>query len=319
MICMPSCSCGRCTCPPGPTGVTGPIGVTGPTGVTGPIGVTGPTGATGPIGVTGPTGATGPIGVTGSTGATGPIGVTGPTGATGPIGITGPTGPIGVTGPTGATGPIGITGPTGPIGVTGPTGATGPIGITGPTGPIGVTGPTGATGPIGITGPTGPTGPIGITGPTGPTGPIGVTGPTGPQLLPSAFVTRTIAEDEDIDTNQAISFNNAGFIDPVIAFSHTAGSSSITINETGKYELIFTVTKAVSTPQGVIIQPRLSISGIIPFSSFGNITDDQIMGHSIFNAVAGDILQLFNINSPLTIPASVSGSVTASVQLIKIG
>ena len=65
----------------GPTGPTGPMGVTG---------ATGPTGATGASGVTGPTGATGAIGITGPTGPTGAMGITGPTGETGPTGPTGP-------------------------------------------------------------------------------------------------------------------------------------------------------------------------------------------------------------------------------------
>ncbi len=71
----------------GPTGPTGPMGisgVTGPTGATGASGVTGPTGATGAMGITGPTGPTGATGITGSTGVTGPTGETGPTGPTGP-------------------------------------------------------------------------------------------------------------------------------------------------------------------------------------------------------------------------------------------
>ena len=66
--------------------------------------------------ILGPTGPTGPMGVTGATGPTGATGASGVTGPTGASGITGPTGPTGVTGPTGETGPTGITGPTGPTG-----------------------------------------------------------------------------------------------------------------------------------------------------------------------------------------------------------
>ena len=70
------CKIINCMRKPGPTGPTGPRGITGPTGPQGVIGPTGPTGATGPQGITGPTG---------------------PTGATGPQGATGPTGPGGET------------------------------------------------------------------------------------------------------------------------------------------------------------------------------------------------------------------------------
>jgi len=67
----------------GPTGPTGPQGVTGPTG---PQGVTGPQGPTGLTGPTGPPGATGPQGPQGVTGPQGPQGVTGPQGPQGPTG-----------------------------------------------------------------------------------------------------------------------------------------------------------------------------------------------------------------------------------------
>ncbi|MEY2488955.1 MAG: hypothetical protein QOC70_897, partial [Verrucomicrobiota bacterium] len=188
----------------GPTGATGPQGVTGVTGATGSQGIAGATGATGSTGVAGATGSQGIAGVTGptgsqglagTTGATGPqgiagaTGVTGPQGATGPqgiVGATGPNGSQGVTGPQGATGPqgiVGATGPTGSQGVTGATGATGPqgiVGATGPSGPQGVTGPQGAIGPQGIAGPTGATGSVGATGATGIAGTNGATGATGP-------------------------------------------------------------------------------------------------------------------------------------------
>lgn len=186
---------------PGPTGPTGPGGLTGAQGPTGPIGATGPTGAAGLTGATGPTGAqgiqgiqgsTGPTGAQGIAGATGPTGAAGAAGATGPTGaqgiqgVTGPTGAQGIagaTGPTGATGAQGIQGPTGltgAAGATGPTGAQGIAGATGPTGAAGVAGATGPTGAQGIAGATGPTGAQGLIGPTGPTGAQGLTGPTGP-------------------------------------------------------------------------------------------------------------------------------------------
>ena len=66
--------------------------------------------------ILGPTGPTGPMGISGATGPTGPTGASGVTGPTGATGITGPTGATGITGPTGETGPTGIMGPTGPTG-----------------------------------------------------------------------------------------------------------------------------------------------------------------------------------------------------------
>jgi hypothetical protein len=74
------------------------VGSTGPTGLTGPQGVSGPTGPIGPQGLTGSTGATGAQGPKGDTGATG---TQGPQGDIGPIGPQGPQGLVGATGPQG--------------------------------------------------------------------------------------------------------------------------------------------------------------------------------------------------------------------------
>ncbi|EJO5347946.1 collagen-like protein [Clostridium botulinum] len=73
MILIPNC--GRCTFPPGPTGLQGVTGPTGLQGITGPTGPQGITGTTGPQGITG---TTGPQGITGTTGPQGITGTTGP-------------------------------------------------------------------------------------------------------------------------------------------------------------------------------------------------------------------------------------------------
>ena len=168
-----------------------------------------------------------------------PIRVVGATGATGP---TGPTGPRGVTGATGATGPAGATGATGPAGAVGATGATGPAGATGATGPAGAVGATGATGPAGATGATGPAGAVGATGATGPAGATGATGPVGPTGpgLPLTFAyIYNIGEIEEIPLEAAVPFSTNGLI--VGGIAHTPGSTDIIINETGVYEITFTV------------------------------------------------------------------------------
>ena len=161
-------------------------------------------------------------------------GPTGPTGATGPMGMTG------LTGPTGATGPMGMTGLTGP---TGATGATGPMGMTGLTGP---TGATGATGPMGMTGLTGPTGATGATGATGPAGESG----TAEALAVSDSTSQSPA------AGGMIYFNNA----PMLTsenLSHSAGSSSIAIGETGVYLVNF--QSLVSVDSGVAIPASMTV------------------------------------------------------------
>jgi hypothetical protein len=102
-----TCNKKGCTCPTGPTGPSGIVGLTGPSGPTGIVGATGPTGIVGSTGPTGIVGATGPTGIVGATGPTGIVGSTGPTGI---VGSTGPTGIVGATGPTGSIGLSGVIG-----------------------------------------------------------------------------------------------------------------------------------------------------------------------------------------------------------------
>ncbi|WP_338049722.1 collagen-like protein [Pseudoflavonifractor phocaeensis] len=214
-----------------------PAGATGPAGMAGATGPTGPTGAVGATGVTGPTGPAGTAGVTGPTGPTGMAGVTGPTGPTGMAGVTGPTGPTGAAGVTGPTGPTGMTGVTGPTGPTGAAGATGPTGPTGAVGATGVTGPTGPAGTAGVTGPTGPTGAAGVTGPTGPTGMTGATGPTGP-TAPVSLLSAYSTPSQGGNSGDPIEFDRNA-LSYGSDISHTAGSSTATINQPGVYNVDF--------------------------------------------------------------------------------
>jgi hypothetical protein len=238
----------------GPQGNMGSVGATGPTGPTGPAGSgtggtgpTGPSGPTGPNGVTGSTGATGLAGATGSTGPTGATGPSGSTGATGALGPTGAIGPIGATGATGETGANGLIGPTGPTGPTGLTGATGPTGSTGAIGASGTTGSTGLTGATGPTGPIGPTGAAGTTGAAGVTGVIGVTGVTGPTgptgSTPAIQANYVSSYSLNINLTlftpgvfQTIPFSNNL---ELASWSHTAGSTDFTCNQTGVYYVTY--------------------------------------------------------------------------------
>nr|WP_205610305.1 collagen-like protein [Clostridium sporogenes] len=285
-------SCGKCTFPPGPTGPQGITGTTGPQGITGPQGVTGSQGITGP---TGPQGVTGPQGITGPTGSQG---------VTGSQGITGPTGPQGVTGPQGITGP------------TGPQGVTGPQGITGPTGPQGVTGPQGITGP---TGPQGVTGPQGITGPTGPQG---ITGPTGTNQLQTIFVYRDLPTSLIVNTNQAISYNKVGPINPVALYSFTPPSTNIIINQTGLYRIFYTILTTSSNGIAEVFINNNPLPGSAHKATGNNeivgVVDTQVTTAPAILQIRNVDIQNLTVSAATAIPNTTRTTAPATIAIVKI-
>lgn len=189
--------------------------------------------------ITGPTGTTG---ITGLNGETGDTGLTGQIGATGPTGGTGPTGNTGVAGETGLKGNTGPTGPTGEVGEAGETGATGIAGVTGVTGETGAPGLTGVTGAVGNAGEKGDSGPPGQTGQKGATsstGALGVTGPTGSTFSGNNyfFAYNSISKAYGLvyPAFQAITFDTNGPSETTDNWTHIAGSSLFTCNQTGIY------------------------------------------------------------------------------------
>lgn len=111
-------------------------------------------------------------------------------------------------------------------------------GFPGPSGPQGMTGPQGTTGLQGITGPQGMTGPQGETGIQGPTGAGasnvidlydsagGQTIATGGGGNPSTFTDITWDTQRQIDS----------------AYSHTTSTAPVTINRTGRYQIMYEIT-----------------------------------------------------------------------------
>ena len=210
-------------------------------------------------------------------GTMGPQGPTGPQGPAGQPGPTGPTGETGATGPTGPTGEIGATGPTGPTGETGATGSTGPTGETGATGP---TGPTGQTGETGATGPTGETG---ATGPTGPTGSAPVA-----QALSAYSTPATQAQAGNaVEFDQNASQNGT-------AITHTAGSTTFTINQPGIYSVTYTGTASPGTgatfPTTNLLQMQLNGSNIPG-------ADAQSIFNASSDAIQQTISAIFQVTS----------------------
>ncbi|EPY2295713.1 collagen-like protein [Clostridium sporogenes] len=261
-----------------------------------------------PRGVTGPTGIQGITGPTGIQGITGSTGLQGITGSTGLQGITGPTGLQGITGPTGLQG---ITGPTGLQGITGPTGLRG---VTGPSG-----GPRGITGPTGLQGITGPTGPQGITGPTGIRG---VTGTTGINQLGTIYVYRDLTTSLILSTNQSVSYNKVGPINPISLYSFTPPSTNITINEPGIYRIFYTILTATSNGIAEVFINNVPVPGSAHRATGNNeivgIVDTEVNTAPALLQIRNVDTQNLTIVSAATIPGTIRTTDPASVAILKI-
>jgi len=163
-------------------------------------------------------------------------------------------------------------------------------GATGPTGPTG-------TGVTGVTGPTGDTGPTGATGATGATGP---TGTTGLAALAYGYIYYVVPVTPPQATPGLQSFNSGDPIpwtDSAIlagGIAHTPGSPTITVPNTGVYQVILTVqsgnTLKFSVSWGV------SINGAPPTApnTVYTIRDTKPGGSLIIPLSANDSLQVVN-------------------------
>jgi len=174
----------------------------------------------------------------------------------------------------------------------------GPRGFPGPQGPIGPQGPTGATGATGATGPQGPAGPAGTT------------------LSSYAYIYNNTAQTVAVGAD--VTFSTNGRI--VGSIVHVAGASTIVVNETGDYDITYTITSAVEGSG----QFSLFINGVVVTGTrFGTI-GDEIVGSVIIRISAGDTLTLRNdlTVAPVVLATTAGGTLqveNASITLKRIG
>lgn len=230
------------------------------------------------------------------------LGPTGPIGPTGPTGVTGPTGPIGLTG---ATGPTGPTGPQGPATVTVGETTTGDPGTlatventgtnedailtftipAGATGPIGPTGPQGIQGLQGIPGTVGPAGPTGATGPTGPTGPTaGLNAYGGLYSSDNGTVTLDNTNPATVPLDTTMTNENI-----------TTNTNTITITQSGVYELIYFLRGTADTTDTVVLSVRdngVNVAGTEISKSLDQTNETDYYGDVITSLDAGATLTL---------------------------
>ncbi|MCB0354405.1 MAG: hypothetical protein KDD64_12800 [Bdellovibrionales bacterium] len=157
---------------------------------------------------------------------------------------------------------------------------------------------------------------VGPAGPRGPAGPKGNPGPQGPAgELSSAYAhvyqlatvgTSTVVGGADIP------FSTNGILDGV---SHTAGTTTVTIQETGTYSIAFSVSITVGVGAAVTLalngvgQPETLTPFLVPV---GNVS-----GRGIFDLSSGDVVTLRN-NSLVPLVVALSPSVGAAIEIVRV-
>jgi len=264
-------------------------------------------------------------------GANGASGASGNTGATGATGLGGPTGANGATGAAGSNGTNGSAGATGSKGETGAAGSNGTNGINGFNSLASITaesvgsdhcvygGAKTSSGldlnanntldPSEITSTT-----YICTGATGSQGAKGDAGVSVAGLSAYAYVYNLAAQNVAIDA--AVLFDSNG---SMLGFTHTVGTSFITVNNSGLYSILFSTSATEPSQFAVFVN-----SVAVPSSVYGSGAGaQQNNGQLIISLATADIISLVNHSSAAAVglPSLMGGTqanVNASVLIEKL-
>ncbi|EJS10172.1 hypothetical protein IKS_05991, partial [Bacillus cereus VDM062] len=177
----------------------------------------------------------------------------------------------------------------------------------------------------GVTGPTGLTGSTGVTGPTGPTGETGVTGPTGSFVSNFGQVYNNV--DQTVLSGQDVLFNLNGILQGIL---HVVGTSTITINTGGIYNVNFEVLTTTNNPNASLSSAyAITINGVVQSASvYGSSVqggpqnvDMIVPGISTLMIPAGASVTLRNVGNTMDVLPSVedgSNVINASIQFTQL-
>ena len=267
----------------------------------------------------------------------------------------GANGASGASGNTGATGATGLGGPTGANGATGAAGSNGSNGSAGATGSNGATGAAGSNGTNGTNGTNGFNSLVSITAEsvgsvhcvyggaktssgldlnanntldhseitsttyicTGATGSQGAKGDAGASvagLSAYAYVYNLAAQTVAIEA--AVLFDRNG---SMLGFTHTVGTSFITVNNSGVYSILFS-TSATEPSQFAVFVNSVAVPSSVYGSGAGT---QQNNGQLIISLATADIISLVNHSSAAAVglPSLMGGTqanVNASVLIEKL-
>ena len=151
-------------------------------------------------------------------------------------------------------------------------------------------------------GATGPRGPVGVTGPAGAPGATGATGATGAVGQPHyAYVYNLTPQVVAIEADIAFSNNGA-----ISGFTHTAGTSSITVTNAGTYLVNLSVSGTEPNQFALMVNGAAALGG-----TFGSgAGTQQNNGQVILTLGAADVLTLRNHSSAAaaTLPTLTGGT-----------
>jgi hypothetical protein len=146
--------------------------------------------------------------------------------------------------------------------------------------------------------------------------------------LPFAYVTDTTVQN-DLFLGDSVTFNQAGFM--TSEFSHTAGSSDITINADGTYAAFFTLIVLGDLGHGGSAAFQFFLDGVaVPLTIYPvavqtlNGNEKRMSAFAIFDIAEGQVLSLRvadnsdNLAGLFVGSAAVANSVSAAITLIKI-
>lgn len=231
------------------------------------------------------------------------------------------------------------------------------VGPTGPTGPQGIPGSQGIPGPQGL---------IGATGPTGPTGPAGTsetitvgTTTTGEPGTPALVVDRTGGPDHVLDFTIPAGIPGPEGVEAYGGLYHsavqlvfftavndyvqvrlntplplknvaTSGNNTLTVQESGTYEINYNVllnasqaiTAGIAVRRNGTVIPETRGSQTLAVDSDTTLTHDgRLSASTIVNLTAGDILdlavQVVN-NLPANLSAIINNNVNATLTIKKL-
>lgn len=267
-------------------------------------------------------GANGASGASGNTGATGATGLGGPTGANGATGAAGSNGSNGSAGATGSNGATGAAGSNGTNGTNGTNGFNSLVSITAES--VGSVhcvygGAKTSSGldlnanntldPSEITSTT-----YICTGATGSQGAKGDAGASVAGLSAYAYVYNLAAQTVAIGA--AVTFDSNG---SMLGFTHTVGTSFITVNNSGVYSILFS-TSATEPSQFAVFVNSVAVPSSVYGSGAGT---QQNNGQLIISLATADIISLVNHSSAAAVglPSLMGGTqanVNASVLIEKL-
>jgi len=156
----------------------------------------------------------------------------------------------------------------------------------------------------------------------GPTGPQGVTGTTGINQLGTIYVYRDLTTSLIVSTNQSVSYNNSGPINPISLYSFTPPSTNITINEPEIYRISYTILTATSNGIAEVFINNVPVPGSAHRATGNNeivgVVDTQVTTAPAILQIRNVDIQNLTVSAATAIPNTTRTTAPATIAIVKI-